>query len=364
MAMPCPYEALLIAAMRRQEPWLSDAELDALHRFLVQWIQINTVVELRQLGVNVSGGAQSAYLIEDPQFTAGLLGQLLSAVSGVNLYMTTQRVHPGCICRAPLMWVMGGKGVGAADITALTHLVLDFDPVRPAGIPASDQEHARAREASDWLIGAVQHKYGYTPRLVLDTGNGVQVLYALELEIGIGPNTQARLKRVLEYLGTVLQRRYPDVQIDPAASNIAQLTRVPYSTNAKGYPWRDRVHRRVSVLEFEPSAAPIDLSVWDRTDPVPVPPETHGVAYGHNDAVPLDALVQRLRDAGLEPQSPRPTRNGGYIIPLARCAFDPDHTGGRQNPAAFWNDGRIGYKCFHTECVHKSGVALRRLLGF
>lgn len=352
---------------RVRKEWLSVENAEALYAFLSDWLAINQVVEVRYLppANGASQPVKSLYLALEERLTPSSLHRLVNEVDGVNLYISTQRVHEGCICRAPLRWVTGGKGVGAADIVRLTHLVLDFDPIRPSGVPASESERARALEASDWLTQAITRKFGYEPRLVLDTGNGVQALYALDE--APTTETQQRIKAALDYLGEVLTRRYPDVMLDPAASNMAQLTRLPYSTNAKGYAWKDRVHRVVQVRQFHPNATPITLDPWVRTPtspnhaPTNEQPERGAVRAKRYTVQEVEVA---LHNAGCPTRPHRRARNGSTIIPLEHCPFNPDHKNGHNNPAVFVSqDGHVGFKCFHTDCAHYTGRDLRRKLN-
>lgn len=339
---------------------LNDPDHETLYQFLQQWLAINTVVELRAMESPSRKFVQNAYLPSEPSeaFTPCALRNLLESTDGVNLYVSVNRAHPGVICRSPLLWTPGGKGLNQQDITRITHLVLDLDPVRPAGIPSSDAEHRDALRAADWLIQALEKYYDARPRIVLDTGNGVQLLYPLDEPNS--PETSRRVKSALAYLQRGLEKMFPSVKLDPATINPAQLTRLPFTTNAKGYPWGDRTHRTVRLLATDWDAPNAPLARWQPAPkPDRTPPETDA-----ERPEPLEILLQQLDAAGVRYRTPRPLNaDGDWVIPLEQCVFDPAHTAGHQNPGVLLLKGRIGYKCFHSDCVNRNGRAFREWLA-
>lgn len=337
---------------------LPDDQLETLLQFLQHWAQINTLIELRGMESPYRKQILVAYLEPDPEYlNAPTLAKLLRETDGVNLYVTVNAVHPGAIGRSPFLWTPSGKATGQSDITRITHLVLDFDPVRPSGVASNTSEHEQALHAADWLVRAVQRHYNRNPRLVLDTGNGAQVLYALDAPNT--PETVRQLKGAIEYFQRGVEKQFPTVKLDPATTNPAQLTRLPFTKNAKGYEWKDRVHRTVRILAFEPNTEPVPLELWQppqtRTKPTQTTPNPH-------TPTELEPFLEQLRACGLEPLQPRPLQNDAWLIPLRRCAFNPSHEHGHQNPAVIYNHGKIGYKCFHSDCAHNDGRAFRKWL--
>ena len=66
------------------------------------------------------------------------------------------------------------------EVAKRRRLLLDFDPVRPAGISSTDEEHAaalaRTQECKDWLA-----THGFPDSLMADSGNGGHLVYGLDL---------------------------------------------------------------------------------------------------------------------------------------------------------------------------------------
>ena len=323
-----------------------------------QFAAINGVVELRGLEAPNRRGVCVAYIQPNADID---LERLLRGQSPVNLYISVNRPHEGVICRAPFRWVVGGKMLSGDDIIMRTHLVLDFDPVRPAGIPSSDAEHARALEACMWLLRAIERSFGVRPRFVLDTGNGAQALFPIAQTVAEGNQTQPN---ALRFLSRALEKRYQDIKLDLATVNPSQLTRLAGTYNQKGYEWGDRRHRVAQLLVVNPDANTVaPVAEWAQAYGAEKVVSEKSTAPSDADPEGLEAVLKRLREAGLTPLPPRPMRDGAWLIPLERCAFNPAHLRGHTNPGVIVSaDGRIGYKCFHTDCADRTGRAFREWL--
>jgi len=129
------------------------------------------------------------------------------------------------------------------DILSRRWLPIDCDPVRPAGVSSSDEEHeaalARAR-----LIAAERPKDWGEP-ILADSGNGAHLLYQANM-----PNDPETL-RLVELALADLDKRYSDtkVKIDVKCGNAARIwkaygTAVRKGDSIPGYP-----HRISQILE-------------------------------------------------------------------------------------------------------------------
>jgi hypothetical protein len=128
-------------------------------------------------------------------------------------------------------------------------LPIDLDPVRPAGISASDEEHAAAIQRA-LTIAADMEKEWNRP-IVADSGNGAHLLYRIDL-----PNDQEGLAFVSGALAE-LDRRYSDqaVKVDVTSANAARIWKAYGTVARKGDSIPGRSHRMSRILEV-----PIDKS--------------------------------------------------------------------------------------------------------
>ena len=141
---------------------------DYIRTVLTTLIQAGQVAELRALGT--PQGTQSGYF-NDLDAMAHGAGQMNVSASGV--YVTLNSVNPALLGRANNHlrgYTPKGGGTGDQDILGLRWLLVDFDPVRPAGISSTEAEHQaaldRALKCQEWL-----KTQGCPPPLLADSGN-------------------------------------------------------------------------------------------------------------------------------------------------------------------------------------------------
>ncbi len=127
---------------------------------------------------------------------------------------------------------------------------MDFDPVRPSGVSATDAEKKAARqralEAREFL-----REIGWPEPVVGDSGNGYHLLYRIEL-----PNDRESLELVKGTL-EALAFRFSDraVEVDTTTCNAARIWKLYGTTARKGDDTEDRPHRRSRLLQVPERAA-------------------------------------------------------------------------------------------------------------
>ena len=344
---------------------LTDEQYHWLAQYLSALVERNTVIELRHLDNNyarsmyIAGTTAEGKGIDWERGVRTLVatkltrdGQLLA-----NVFHTVQRLHPSTIARAPFKFPSEedcktgnkNKATNKADILEITHFVIDIDVQRPAGVPATPEEHELALEAADCVGTAFHNAFQVYPFAFVDTGNGVQIIYRVETEIK--PSEEREWKRAIEPLFMIAEAALPDreqLHIDRATANITQLVRLPYTWNRKGYEFGNLKHRMAQLM------APPNLQaqpiVVKRPAPEPAPTRTEHPTRIRNRSIisyKLDELVAKLEEHGYGPETPVENAPGFYRIRLKRCPFNPDH----DTAAAFYNENSsvIGFNCFKCE---------------
>ena len=74
-----------------------------------------------------------------------------------------------------------------------------------------------------------------------------------------------------------------------------------------------------------------------------------------------DDLLAWCREHGLAPRQPKAMADGGLLIPLEACPFNPEHRGGSAYVGQIPNGARY-FGCHHNSCQDKNWQALRDLL--
>src|ERR1700733_10573915 len=142
--------------------------------------------------------------------------------SGVapSVYITLNPVKRDLLARAANRIQRRASSTTADhEVTHRRRLLLDFDPVRPAGISSTEEEHdaaiARAKECKDWL-----GTQGLPDPLLADSGNGGHLVYGLDL-----PNDDPSRMLVENFLKAVAGR-FSDarVNVDISVFNAARIT--------------------------------------------------------------------------------------------------------------------------------------------
>lgn len=258
-----------------------------------------------------------------------------------------------------------------ADILCRRWLLIDCDAVRPAGISSSGAEHAAA------LAKAQEIRRGFASAdwadpLYIDSGNGAQLMYRIDLPRDDGGLVEKLLKKLDEWCST------PEVKIDVTVHNPARIWRLPGTYNCKGDPVEDRPHRMAKIIE-QPETPEIvtlaQLRTAARLDDTPelILPEASktgadlsGVLAGVNladyqqsaaEPFNLDDWIRKYCHDVSEPQQ----WNGGRKWVFDVCPFNPEH----RNKSAVITEqanGAIGFTCHHNSCAGNDWHKLRELL--
>ena len=122
-------------------------------------------------------------------------------------------------------------------------LPIDLDPVRPAGISSSEEEHSQALARAREIAADMKKEWGAA--LIADSGNGAHLLYRIDL-----PNDQQALTFVTRALAE-LDRRYSDdrIKVDVTSANAARIWKAYGTPARKGDSMPGRPHRFSRVLE-------------------------------------------------------------------------------------------------------------------
>ncbi len=222
---------------------VSHAESLRALRFLMQPEQ---VTELRALSVS-----EPTY--KYPHTTSGYFNDIEKMAKAaaevtqyaVGVYFCINPVLPDLLARANnrLRPARKGETTSNADIILRCALPIDADPIRPAGISASEEEHdaalGRIREVSNYL-----QSIGWPDLMICDSGNGAHALAVIDLPV----DDDDLVRRVLE----ALAERFSDnvVHIDRSIHNAARIIRLPGTLNCKGDNIPQRPHRMARIIKL------------------------------------------------------------------------------------------------------------------
>ncbi|RJP77988.1 MAG: hypothetical protein C4524_07320, partial [Candidatus Zixiibacteriota bacterium] len=262
------------------------------------------------------------------------------------------------------------------EISHLRNLLVDLDPIRPAGISSSEAEHdAAVGMASE--IEADLKELGWPEPLMADSGNGGHLVYPLELEQT--PEHVELLKRVLQALAWRYDVRLKELglELDQKVFNPARISKLYGTVAGKGENLPERPHRRARILSLPAERVPVARALLEEMAAEappergvqagkPAPPGVKGPQAGPPGPPPASGrgamdVAAYLAHYQKEVVKVKP-HGTSMLYCLAECVFDETHQG---NEAAVGQtaDGALFYQCFHNSCKERLWAEARRLIS-
>jgi hypothetical protein len=206
-----------------------------IHRNLEMLCLPGMVYELRALHTNK--GTVSGYFDD-----LSKMAQAAAAWSGKaeGVYMTLNPVNPELLARANNRMREYSRHTSSdAEITKLTYLMIDFDPIRPTGISATDGEKAKALERLTHAVNIINANFDRR-LFTMDSGNGYHLLLPLEYTDNTAEKV-ALCQTILNKIADGLSNEF--VTVDRKTFNPARLTTCYGTQKCKGDATSERPHR-------------------------------------------------------------------------------------------------------------------------
>ena len=146
-----------------------------------------------------------------------------------------------------------------ADVVERTGLLIDIDPVRPAGTSSTDAE-LEAALGKAWLVNTYLTNQGWPQPFLAQSGNGVHLRYRISL-----PNDAAS-KDLVKHCLKALDAKFSDstAKVDTANYNASRIVRLYGTLARKGEHTPDRPHRASSLMSGPSVALPVPRELLER----------------------------------------------------------------------------------------------------
>lgn len=351
-----------------------------IRRFVELLFQPGDVFEVRAPDCRERRDARYAFTCSG-YFTYETLDAAVAAIAELDrsgtapgIYVTMNPVAPALLARvANRIKPRVRETTQDKDIVHRRWLLIDVDPVRPAGICSTDAELAlafeRARVVVEYLTSV-----GWPAPIQAMSGNGYHLLYRIDLPADDG----ALVKSVL----AALADRFTDdtVAVDRSVHNAARIVKVVGTMSRKGDDLRD-----VAALEDRPHRRSEIVAAPDEIDAVPeerlravaharggpcdaprpnvaAPAANGGGANGRFDCTP-EGVRAWLEAHGVAVKGCR--RNGDKtLLLLERCPINPEivSTGGSDIAVLVGDDGKLAYCNLHNRGQAYTWHDLRRAI--
>ncbi|MEM6257425.1 MAG: hypothetical protein AAGI37_03840 [Planctomycetota bacterium] len=141
-----------------------------------------------------------------------------------------------------------GKRVSSQNVLDRRLLMIDVDPDRPIGQPATDEERKSAYQLLNNLLAEVRTA-GWPDPAIIDSGNGFYAIFRIDLPPSPGDKLVSRVLKALA------SRFNTDAAgVDTTTADLPRLMRLPGTMNRKGHEYPDdgRVHRLCQILDYPP----------------------------------------------------------------------------------------------------------------
>ena len=298
--------------------------------------------EIRIIDAEIAGrsGIASGYF-DSPEIAADAIAKIHK---WAGCYFTVNSIINGLLARRHNRIAIAGKRDSTTsdkDITRRCWLLIDADPVRPAGISSTDAEHDAAlekiREIHDFLA-----QNGWPEGIIADSGNGGHLTFAIDLPADDGGLVERFLKALAD--------QFDDgaVKIDASVHNAARIWKLPGTMACKGDSMKDRPHRMARIISTPDTPTVVIRDqiehIAAQAQPKPATPPKPNRAIGST----FDATAF-IRQHEPDADGPHPY-NGGSKWILNKCAFDDSHSGGSAVIIQH-GSGAMDYRCLHNSCA-------------
>ena len=268
---------------------------------------------------------------------------------GYQVYFTLNKVDTACDARQQLnriIRVNREPTTSDGDIIERTHVLIDLDPKRPAGVSASNEElemaHRKAVAVYNYLLDQ-----GFTEPIVARSGNGYHVVVPCYMPAT--PETTELVKNFLRTLSVMFSDSH--VEVDEKVFNAARICKLYGTTARKGASTPDRPWRLAEIIRVPEDIQPTPRAYFEKVAKVMMNDEPRRSAGQFN-------LEEFLHRHGIVYKDTRVAGGTKYI--LDHCPFNENHKG--KDAAIFRSDsGAIGFFCFHNSCSGKTWRDVRLL---
>lgn len=282
-----------------------------------------------------------------------------------SVYTTLNPVNPALLARAANRLKTHTKLTTTdKDIPVRRYCFIDVDPVRPAGVSATEAERAAALETAA-RIAAYLTELGWPDPVVNgSSGNGGMLIYRTE-PLPADDASKALHIAVVNHVGERFDSAA--VRVDRTVSNAARIVKIAGTVASKGDYTQERPYR-IADPSINPGAGVVSRAQLDAlAPPMDGTDQRQGDPAGSDQGEPTNdqGKTQRRIQAALDERGigyDVKQRDGRFILDLAQCLTSNAHTRGAA--ITIFPSGAIAYSCRHDSCQGKGWTHVRERLGY
>jgi hypothetical protein len=272
-----------------------------------------------------------------------------------NIYQTLQLVDPALLGRAYNRLKKTKKRdthTADKDVIAYRWLPVDTDPVRPAGISASEAELKIALERAIAIRDYLVNEWGFPDPIRGISGNGGHLLWRIDLPVVQGQSSSV-LQGVLQHLAS----KFDDdaVQVDTTVYNASRVWKVYGTAAAKGDSIPGRPHRVAKITHIPDEIITVHTELLKAVAPAVVPAVKKSSYKGGGQGYTREEIEKAFNDLGMVFVAKDKSDKSGQpmiVFELEECLTAPGH-GGTGFCVMLFATGAVEYKCLHNTCQGK-----------
>lgn len=323
---------------------------ELIHTFSI----INPSAEYMEVRIlNTSTGTLSGY------FNTGedIYNAIRSLDGKYNIFFTLNQISREIVARSQDHFTKYAKNTTTdSEIIKRQWILLDFDPVRPAGISSSEEE-LKAAKTCAIKVRKYLTKQGFPAPVFALSGNGYHLLYSCDMDNG--DQEREVIKKFLE----VLDQKFSDetVKVDRANYNAARICKLYGTVSCKGDDTEERPHRRSRIIKAPESIEQVQLEqLQEIIDKIaPSSKQKQDLVQEKKSMWKHIPVKEYLEEHNIEIAREKPYM-GGTCYVLKSCPFNPDHTDTGAYVIEYPN-GKISAGCHHDSCSDKGWKDLLEL---
>ncbi len=235
------------------------------------------------------------------------------------------------------------------DIQGYSWLLVDFDPVRAAGISSTNAQIEIAKTKANTVLHFLS-KQGFEKPVVAMSGNGMHLLYRIKISTTCASDIENCLKAIDMLFSD------DDVKIDTSTYNPSRICKMYGTLAQKGSGTEERPHR-MSYLVSVPDTVKITDIAYVRKVADMLPKKEAPQAYNNYNPRQFD-VVEWMQKHGIRYTEKAGNDYTKYI--LDNCPFDNNHKA-PDSMITVGKSGAIGFKCLHNSCQHREWKDVRLL---
>lgn len=272
--------------------------------------------------------------------------------SNCNIYITLNALNDACFDRSQKnKFEYNSKATTSDnDVVGIEWLMVDLDPKRPAGTSSTNEQIEKAKKLGNEIFDYLR-KIGFERPLVASSGNGVHLLYRVNLK-NSRDNVQL-LEKSLKTLNILFGN--DDIDVDMKNFNPSRICKLYGTMAQKGTSTDKRPHRISFIIGDYTDLKPTDKKYLEELCKRYPVEEEKPKRYNNFSPKEFD-LEEWLSKHGLRYKKSGHSDGDKYILDC--CPFDSNHKG--KDAVIFRSrSGAIGFNCFHNSCMGRTWQDVR-----